>query len=284
MSAQRTTPFWPPVLTSLRAAAVVAFALTCGLAQAGLFDDEEARKAILELRQKVEANRLAAEQSASKQAASQDDVVRRLSEELRKANEDNTTLRRSILEFANQQEVFRADLARMRGSDEQIQRDVAEIQRRQKDLAQGVDDRMKRFEPIKVSLDGRDFVVDPIEKRDFEAAMAVLRKGDFAAAQANLIDVSKRFPSTGYLPSILFWLGNSQYATKDYKESIVNFRDFLKKAPDSPRAAEAFLAIANCQVELKDAKAARQTLADLVAQFPQSEAAVAGKERLAKMR
>jgi TolA-binding protein len=47
---------------------------------------------------------------------------------------------------------------------------------------------------------------------------------------------------------------------------------------------EAILAIANCQIELKDTKAARRTLEDLIRLHPQSEAAQAAKERLAKLR
>jgi TolA-binding protein len=44
------------------------------------------------------------------------------------------------------------------------------------------------------------------------------------------------------------------------------------------------LALANCQVELKDNKAARKTLEDLIKSYPQSDAAVAGKERLSQIR
>ena len=54
--------------------------------------------------------------------------------------------------------------------------------------------------------------------------------------------------------------------------------------PQHPRAPEALLSMANCQVELKDAKAARKTLEELVTSYPQSEAASAAKERLAKLK
>jgi TolA-binding protein len=58
----------------------------------------------------------------------------------------------------------------------------------------------------------------------------------------------------------------------------------LTVGADHPRAPEAALSIANCQVELKDTKAARKTLEDLVKAYPQSEAAVAAKDRLTKLR
>ncbi len=44
------------------------------------------------------------------------------------------------------------------------------------------------------------------------------------------------------------------------------------------------LSIANCQVELKDVRGARKSLEDLGKNYPQSEAAQAGKERLARLR
>ena len=41
---------------------------------------------------------------------------------------------------------------------------------------------------------------------------------------------------------------------------------------------------ANCQVELKDTRAARKTLEDLIKAYPQSEAAVAAKDRLTRLK
>lgn len=247
--------------------------LAAPAAQAGLFDDEEARRAILEMRQRVDSVRAAGEATD-----------KRLSEELRRTSEENAQLRRSLLDLQGQIDTLRGDLAKQRGQGEQLARDLADVQRRQKDITQGVDERLRKFEPTPVKLDGREFLADPAETRDYDAALAVFRKGDFAAAQAAFVNVVKRYPQSGYIPSALFWLGNAQYATRDYKEAVANFRALLAAAADHPRAPEAALSIANCQIELKDTKAARKTLEDLVKVYPQSEAAAAAKERLAKLR
>lgn len=245
-------------------------------AHAGLFDDEEARKAILDLRVKVDQNRLAQEAQHIEAKRIQDKV-------LLDATESNAALRRSLLDLQNQLEVLRADLARLRGQDEQLARDVADVQRRQKDLAQGVEERMRRFEPVKVQLDGREFTVEPAEKRDYDTAFAQFRKPDYAAAAIAFIDFLRRNPQSGYAPSAFFWLGNAQYATKDYREAIANFRSMIAAAPDHPKAPEAALAMANSQIELKDNRAARKTLEDLMKAYPQSEATGAAKDRLARL-
>ena len=249
---------------------VILFATTCAIsAQAGLFDDEEARRAILDLRQRIEAVR----QEGERRKAETD-----------RLNEDNALVRRSLLDLQGQIEALKTEQAKLQGQNEQLARDLSESQRRLKDATQVVDERLRRFEPLKVAVDGVEFMAEPAEKRDFEAAVAVFRKGEFAAAQTVLVDFIRRYPQSGYLPNAFFWLGNAQYATRDYKEAIANFRSMLTQAPKHLRAPEAQLSIANCQIEMKDNKAARKTLEDLVAAFPTSEAAFAAKERLTRLK
>ena len=240
------------------------------LAQAGIFDDDEARRAILDLRQKLE-------QSNEQQRARQAEQMTVLTEQVNQ-------MRRSMLDLNNQLEQVRADSARLRGQNEQLARDVSDMQRKQKDLQSGVEDRIRKIEPQKVTLDGREFSVEPDERRQYEESMALLRKSDFAATAAALTNFRARYPGSGYTHSVLFWLGNAQYGIKQYKEAIASFRALVSAAPADSKAPEALLAIANCQAELKDGKAARRTIDELLKAYPQSEAAQAGKERLASIK
>ena len=208
----------------------------------------------------------------------------RTADDLRRANDDNAQLRRSLLELSNQIEALRNEMASMRGQNERLARDVADIQRSQKDITQGVDERLRKFEPAKITVDGKEFVADPAEKQEFDAALATLRKGEFAAAQNSFVAFMKRFPQSGYTSSALFWLGNAQYALRNYRDAVANFRTLVTLEPGHMRAPEALLSMANCQVELKDVKSARKTLEDLVKAYPQSEAASVAKERLVRLK
>lgn len=248
------------------AALLAAAALVMPAAQAGLFDDEEARRAILDLRQKIEQGN---EQSRARQA---------------EATEQLNQLRRSLLDLNTQLEQTRADMAKLRGQNEQLAKDIADLQRGQKDVQQSFDDRVRKLEPQKVSADGKEFLADAEEKRQYDDAIAVLRKGDFAGAAVALSGFAKRYPNSGYNESTLFWLGNAQYGRREYREAIAAFRAMVSASPDHPRAPEALLSIANCQVELKDTKGARKTLDELLKTYPKSEAAQAGRERLASLK
>lgn len=248
-----------------------------GSAQAGLFDDDEARKAILDLRSRIAASD---EQSRARQGE--------LNAELAKSNamllEQIQVMRRSLLELNAQLELVRGDLAKLRGSDEQLARDVSELQRHQKDISQGVEARIRKLEPQKATVDGREFLADADEKRQFEEALAVFRGGDFDKAAILMGGFVRRYPASGYADSARFWHGNALYAKREYKDAIATFRALVSGAPDHPRAAEALLAIANCQVETKDPKGARKTIDELMKAYPQSDAAQAGKERLAAIK
>ena len=254
---------------SLRVACVTALmgaALFAPAAQAGLFDDDEARRAILDIRAKIE-------QGAANQRSGQQQTTEQIDQ-----------LKRSLLDLNNQLEQVRGDNAKLRGQNEQLARDLSEVQRKQKDIQSGVDDRLRKFEPQKVSDGGKEFSVEPDEKRTYDEAMELLRKSDFAGTANALTAFRKRYPSSGYTESALFWLGNAQYGVRQYKEAITSFRALVGAAPDNARVPEALLAVANCQAELKDGKGARKTIDDLIKAYPKSEAAQAGRERLESLK
>ena len=248
------------------AAAALCVMLAAGAAQAQLFADDDARKAILDLRSRLAQSE---EQARTRQA---------------ETSEQLQSLRRSLLDLNTELETMRAEAARLRGSNEQLARDVAELQRKQRDATQAVDDRLRKVEPQKVVIEGREFTVDPEEKRQYDEALAVLRSGEFDKAAQAFTSFIGRWPASGYAPTARYWQGNALYGKRDYREAINAFRMFLAKAPGSERAGEAMLAIANSQAEMKDKAGARKTLEDLIKAYPKSEAAVAAKERLAALK
>ena len=223
-------------------------------ARADLFGDDEARRAILDLRQRFDAAETA-----------QNTLV-----------QDSAQTRNSLLELQQQIATLQADLAQLRGQQEQLQRDN-ELLRGQRDA---FEERLHRLESglMMPSAEGAQG-----EKGDYDAALALFRSGSFESAQTKFADFVKRYPRSAYAPSAMFWLGNAQYATRNYAEAISNFQALLKAAPDHARAPEAMLSIANCQIEMKNKKAARTTLQSLLKTYPKSEAAQAAQERLANL-
>jgi tol-pal system protein YbgF len=255
---------------ALWAATVAALMLLAWPARAALFDDDEARRAILELRQRVQQM----DQANARQDAENAKSNAQLLEQIR------CSAQRARAQRPDQS--LRGEIARpwhRRAADARPGRDV---QRRRK-TSRRASRRIRKLEPMKV---GRwpEFMADPEEKRQFEDALVILRNGDFDKAAVAFGGFLRRYPASGYADSARFWQGNALYGKRDYKEAIVSFRALVNNAPDHLRAPEALLAVANCQVETKDTKGARATIAELIKTYPKSEAAAAGRERLAALK
>ncbi|MDO5692063.1 MAG: tol-pal system protein YbgF [Pseudomonadota bacterium] len=253
---------------TIRAAVLAALCMAVQTgAQAQLFGDDQARQAILDLRQRFD-----------QAVAAQNRLV-----------DENTQMRRSMIDLQQQIDSLRGELARARGQEEQFGREIGELRKLQSDQ-QALDERLRRLESGDPTLAAGAAGQPPGpdagggDKQDYDTALAVFRAGDFKGAQTGFANFIKRYPRSNLAPSALFWLGNAQYATRDYREAITNFRSLLTASPNHQRAPEAMLSIANCQIELKDTRAARATLESLVKTYPQSEAAQAGKERLSRLK
>lgn len=238
--------------------------LSFGYAHAQLFGgDDQARRAILDLRAKVEAQ--AQEHARSLQILQQQTV------------EDATNTRRQILELTTQIDILRRELASLRGDNERLTHELGVIKRQ-------TDERLRPFEPNLVSMDGLEFQALPEESQAFDAAMAALRASQFVRAAELFAQMRFRFPSSGYTGHVLYWEGNAHYAARQYQPAVDSFERLIQGFPQHPKAPESLLSLASCYIELKNVNASRAALERLVKDYPDSEAAVTARERLARLR
>jgi tol-pal system protein YbgF len=244
---------------TLAAAIVLILALP---AQAQLFADDDARKAILELRQRI---------AAMESALQKKDVE--LTSRL-------DTAQRNQLELVNQNDALRQEVAKLRGQVEALANEVATLQKRNRDLYTDLEARLKKFEPSTVTVDGRTATVDRAEQAAYDAALAQFRGGDFRASIGSFQQFIARYPASAYAPVAQYFIGSALFALKDYKGSIAAHQVIVDRYKDSPRAAEALLSIADSQLQMADKKSANRTLTRVIKEYPDSEAAVLARERL----
>ena len=239
---------------TLAAAFMAAFSLGSLQAHAALFGDDEARRAILDVRTKVDAM----QQSKAESSA--------------------------VLDLSNQNEQLRQEIARLNGQIEVLSNELSNAQQRQKDFYTDLDNRLRKLEPQSVSVDGQDAMVGQSEQRNYDDALTLFKSGDYKKAGAAFTDFVQRYPQSAYAPSAQYWIGNALYAQRDYRNAISAQQSLLKKYPENPKAADAMLNIASSYMELKDRSAAKKTLESLVAKYPSTPAAQTAKERLANFK
>lgn len=238
--------------------AMCALAFLPSLVSAGIFDDDEARKAILDLRAKL--------------AELNTKIDARLNDKADK---------KSILELSSQNELLRQEMSSLRGQLEVVINDLANAQKRQQDFYMDLDKRLRNLEPKKVSIEGQEVIVDPSEQRAFNAAMALYNAGDYENAASSFSSFNNAYANSAYASQALYWLGNSYYAQKDCKNTIATLQNLISKYPDHVKAPDAMLNTASCQLVLRDKKASRKTLDAVIAKFPGTEAARAAKSQIA---
>ena len=249
----------------LRAALLLALCLAAGAARAGVFDDDEARKAVADLRVQVEANQKAAEGRLSKiEGQAQDRAI----------------------DISRQIDELKQELARMRGDIEVQGHQIDTLDRRQKDLYTDLDARLRKLESSAQAQEQQAASApDPVaEGKAYEAALNQFKLGNYQASVAAFQGFLAAYPDSQQVSSAQYWIGNAYYALRDYKTAIAAQQKVLTSWPGSAKAPDAMLNIASCQAELGETRAARETLQALVKKYPGTPAADQAKRRLAGRR
>lgn len=224
-------------------------------AWAGLFDDDDARRAILDLRDKVN----------SFQATAVD--------RFEKNNQ-------ALLDLQNQLSQLKDENAALRGQNETLRNDAKQLQQTLQSYYQDLNERLKKLEPKQVEIDGQQGMVAPTESADYNSALRLFQNNDIKNALQAFQNFSQRYPDSVYLPLVQFWTGNIFYAQRHYKEALATLHNMIKKFPQHPKIPDALSVVGSCQLESGQKQQARKTFSTIIAQYPDSEAASLAKQRL----
>lgn len=234
-------------------------------ASAGLFDDDEARKAILDLRAKIEA--------LSKQIDTKID-------EASQTKADKS----AVLDLVNQNEQLRQEIAKLRGQFEVLANDLSNAQRRQQDFYVDLDNRLRQLEPKKIMLEGKEATVESKEQHTYDAALSLFKNADYKNAASALTAFITSYPQSPYQPLAAYWLGNSYYAQHDCKNAVPVLQAMAKNFVDHAKAPDALLTVAACHIDAKEKVAAKKTLEIVIKQYPDTDAAQAAKARMKELK
>jgi len=235
-------------------------------ARAGLFDDDEARRRLEQVRVDMDARIEKLEDAA-----------------------------RAQLQLMNQLEALRAEIAKLRGQLEVTANDLDQSQKRQKDFYVDLDTRLRKVETSVTDLTQKVAAgataprpadmpaADPAqETRDYEAAVNLLRASKYVDASVAFRQFIKNWPKSSFLPGANYWAASALFQARDVETASEYYGKVVNNWPDDALAPDAMLGLSNSQQELGDAKLARKTLETLVSKYPKSDAAKTAKQRLGK--
>lgn len=271
-------------------------------ASAGLFDDEVARKQIVEQSRRIDELKQQNEALAGR--------LNRVDEAL-KVN--------PAVELAQQLELLRQELKQLRGQIEVLGNDVQSAIKRQRDMYVDLDTRLRRFEqpvtgaapatpppapatttaaaaPAASPAPAAGTTPPPpaaaqavsapssTETTAYESAQNQRRIGNYPGAIAAFQTFIVQHPKSMLAPRAQYWIGDSYYNLRDFKSAMAEQQKLITAYPDSSSVPDAMLNLASSQIELGDTESARKTMGGLITRYPVSDAADKAKRRLATLK
>jgi len=204
-----------------------------------------------------------------------DDDARKAILELRKS------FATAQMDLQNQIEKLKADNAELRGKIENLEKQGEDISTSQKTYYQDLDNRLGNFEPRTETIEGVTGTVQPGEKKAYDDALKAFQTGSLKKADEGFSAFVNRYPKSPYVPLALFWSGNSKYANKDYTGAIAQLQSLIKRFPNHSRIPSAMLTLGNAQLESGNKAAAKKTFGEIISKYPDTEAAKDAKQLVA---
>lgn len=121
------------------------------------------------------------------------------------------------------------------------------------------------------------------ERAAYQKAFDMLKEGRYKMANAAFKDFIDKYPESSYAGNSQYWLGESNYVTRQFEQAVIEFNSVLKKYPSSNKVPDAMLKLGYTYYELGRFAEARQILEQLKKHEPNGTAARLAGKRLERM-
>lgn len=247
-------------------------------------------------------------------AASTDELARQVvdlqkgmqGQESRLGRLESQLQNQGLLNLLNQVEALKAEVARLRGSQEELAYQQSTADNRVKELFADLDDRVKELESHPaatasaapaVRLQSAQALTTPVgpsnaagpsevegEAKAYEAAHQLVKAGRYKDAVQAFQNFAKSYPSSTLVPNAHYWTGFSYVGMSDFENAAASYQHLIAEFPNSPKTPDAMLSLARAQVQMKSHPEAIATLEKLMERFPYSRAADNGKKLLSTLK
>jgi tol-pal system protein YbgF len=231
---------------------------------------------------------------------------------------------RAMLEMIQQVDQISEDINLLRGEIEVQGNDVVEIKKRQRELYQDIDRRLRDLESRAVGqAPAAQVIVPPAsssaqsaaepsgsaaqvpslppasiaavaaapvtatqagEKEAYQAAFDTLKEGRYKEAKVELQAFLVKYPNGSFSGNAQYWLGEAHYVTRNFEQGIVEFEKVLSGFPGSSKVPDAMLKLGYTYYELKQYPQSKTVLQDLRKRFPDETASRLATKRLDRIR
>ena len=120
-------------------------------------------------------------------------------------------------------------------------------------------------------------------KAEYDAAMALLRRGEHDAAAAAFADFIAAHPRSDLADNAMYWKGEAAYDQAHYADALASFTAVVERYAGGNKASDALLKIGLCYAKLGDGDNARDVLNRLIEAYPGASASDVARVKLAEL-
>jgi tol-pal system protein YbgF len=121
------------------------------------------------------------------------------------------------------------------------------------------------------------------EQGAYDAAFELMKQSRYEQARSGFAQLLKNYPQGQLRDNAQFWLAETWYVTKGFKQALAEFNKVISGFPDSNKLPDAWLKAGYCHQELGQVEAARKAYATVTERYPESDAAKRALARLKQL-
>ena len=223
----------------------------------------------------------------------------------------------NTMRFDDENLRLRDDMRTLRGDVEKIRFELAQGDKRNRELYQDMDRRLKALETaptgaapapgyapsysapapaapvapvpsnVTPTLAPAPAAAAPVsaeasaeEEGAYLASFDLLKSGKYDEAVRGFRGVLEKWPRGRYADNAAYWMGEASFVKRDFNTALAAFLTVANNFPNSAKVADATLKAGLTQTELGQTDAARTTLQAVVRKYPSSNAAKLAQQKL----
>ncbi len=228
--------------------------------------------------------------------------------EQRVAGLERKLANQTILDMLDLVDALQREIQELRGLTEEQANELEMLKKRQRELYLDIDRRLSSVEregPVTVTTlptdNGGNLTGSPTtegaapvdqatanalnnERLAYQAAFNQLRELRYDQAIESFNEFLKQYPSGKYAHIAQYWVGEANYARREFKKAANDYQRLISKFPNSPKAIESKLKIGYCYYELEDYDNSLKQLEKLVEDHPNTTEAGQAQKLIKKIR
>ena len=122
------------------------------------------------------------------------------------------------------------------------------------------------------------------DKLEYERLLALFRDGDLDGARQGFATFLRDYQNSDLAPNARYWLGESHYGKKDYKQAIDSYDRVELDFPQSEKVPAAILKKGYAYLAMKDKKRASSAFKQVVTLYPRTPEAGKASDKLSQMK